>query len=63
MSPTLPTIVITVSVLDNLSVDALTELLHKLSYNQVVVENVTRITASKPLIPFEDATHDISKSQ
>lgn len=43
-----PTITITAPVLDNEAVDALTATLYKLGYNQVVTENVTRITAHKP---------------
>lgn len=41
------TITITVPVLDQTATDALSELLHKLGYDQVIFENVTRITATR----------------
>lgn len=43
-----PTITITAPVLDNAAVDALTLTLQKLGYNQIITENVTRITATRP---------------
>jgi len=46
--PVQQTITITVPVLDNESTDALTAQLAKLGYDQIHIENVTRITATRP---------------
>lgn len=46
--PPPPTITITAPVLDQAAVDALTLTLQKSGYNQIITENVTRITATRP---------------
>jgi hypothetical protein len=43
-------IVATVPVLDQTATDAVVETLRKLGYDQITLENVTRISATKPLL-------------